>query len=246
MRRYALACLFAIGLLFASGLCLAEPEFPRLSGRVVDSASLLSGSVRDELTRLLDEHERETTNQIVVVTIRSLQGYAIEDFGYQLGRHWGIGQADKNNGALLIVAPNERRVRIEVGYGLEGALTDALSHEIIQAHVLPAFRTKDYEQGIVDGTKAILAAIAGTYEAPPKEASEQGIPLLPLLVGILLILVLFHFVTLATPTTGYRRSDDDWGGGYVSSGNGFSSGGFGGGFGGGGGSFGGGGASGSW
>jgi len=142
----------------------AAIEFPKLTGRVVDNASLLSASTEQTLIGKLAGYEQSTTNQIVVVTLESLQGYTIEDFGYQLGRHWGIGQKEKDNGALLIVAPKERKVRIEVGYGLEGVLTDAYSHNIIQSKILPLFKQNQYEQGIVAGTDAIINVIGGTYQ----------------------------------------------------------------------------------
>ena len=94
---------------------------------MVDEANVVDPPARNSLDEKLRTLEEKTTNQLVVVTLRSLQGTSIEDYGYQLGRHWGIGQKGKNNGAVLIVAPNERKVRIEVGYGLEGWLTDAVT-----------------------------------------------------------------------------------------------------------------------
>ncbi len=105
---------------------------------------------------MLADHERATGEQVVVVTLASLQGYPIEDFGYQLGRHWGIGQKGKNTGALLIVAPNEHKVRIEVGYGLEGTLTDAISATIIQNYILPSFKRGDFNFGVLAGTTSML------------------------------------------------------------------------------------------
>jgi uncharacterized protein len=142
----------------------AAPEFPQLDGRVNDNAELLSTSMRETLSNELAAHERVTSNQLVVVTLTSLQGYSIDDFGYQLGRHWGIGQKERDNGVLLIVAPNERKVRIEVGYGLEGVLTDALSHSIIQTVILPQFKKGNMPQGIINGARTIMQAMDGTYE----------------------------------------------------------------------------------
>ena len=141
----------------------AAPEFPKLTGRVVDNANLLSPTQIKQLTELLQAHENATTNQVVIVTLPTLKNYSIDDYGYQLGRHWGIGQKDKNNGVLLIVVPSERKVRIEVGYGLEGTLTDALSSNIIQAVILPEFKKKQMDVGIIKGTNAILAALGGQY-----------------------------------------------------------------------------------
>jgi len=131
------------------------PRFPALSGRVVDQAGLLSPAREAEIATRLEALERDTTAQVVVVTVRDLQGYPIEDYGYRLGRAWGIGQAGEDNGVLLLVAPNERKVRIEVGYGLEPVLTDALSTLIIHNRILPAFREGYFERGILDGVTAI-------------------------------------------------------------------------------------------
>lgn len=153
----------------------AAPEFPKLDARVVDTAGLLSASTRESLISELAAHERATSNQVVVVTVTSLQGYSIDDFGNQLGRHWGIGQKERDNGVLLIVAPNERKVRIEVGYGLEGVLTDALSHNIIQTVILPQFKKGDMPQGIVDGARTIMQALDGSYEPlPEKKDNDLG------------------------------------------------------------------------
>jgi len=153
----------------------AAPEYPKLDERVVDTAGLLSTSTREVLISELAAHERATSNQVVVVTLTSLQGYSIDDFGNQLGRHWGIGQEERDNGVLLIVAPNERKVRIEVGYGLEGVLTDALSHNIIQTVILPQFKKGDMPQGIINGTRAIMQALDGTFEPlPEKKDNDLG------------------------------------------------------------------------
>ncbi len=145
--------------------CASTPTFPRLTGRVVDDANILSPATRADLTAMLQHHELATGEQVVVVTLPSLQGYSIEDFGYQLGRAWGIGQKDKNTGALLIVAPKEHKVRIEVGYGLEGKLTDAQSSVIINRDILPAFRRGDFNAGVMAGTATILKVLGGDASA---------------------------------------------------------------------------------
>src|SRR5258705_5240896 len=123
-------------------------DFPALTGRVVDDANILDPQARAVLTDKLAALEAKTTDQLVVVTLKSLQGTSVEDFGVELGRRWQIGQKGKNNGVLLIVAPNERKVRIEVGYGLEGALTDAVSRLIIENAITPRFRAGDFAGGI--------------------------------------------------------------------------------------------------
>lgn len=242
----------------AVAAAIAEPVFPELTGRVVDEAAILSATTREELTRMLAAHERESGQQVVVVTLKSLQGYDIADYGYQLGRHWGIGEKGKNTGVLLIVAPNDRKVRIEVGYGLEGVLTDAESRVIIEKTILPAFRNGDYDAGVRDGTAQILRALggsvgrtAGETRQAPQEGGGSGTIIFFLIVIAWMILwrYLLPFAMgawLPGPWPGgrYSRRGGIWFGG---SSGGFSGGGFsGGGFSGGGGSFGGGGASGSW
>src|SRR5680860_557984 len=139
----------------------AQPTFPELTGRVVDNAQLLSPADKTALDAELKALEDKSSDQVVVVTLPSLQGYTIEDYGYQLGRHWGIGTAKLNNGVLLIVAPNERKVRIEVGRGLEPTLTDALSKIIIENAILPRFREGDFAGGIKDGVRDIALALTG-------------------------------------------------------------------------------------
>ena len=182
---YFLTGLCLLALLYA-GIARAAPVFPELTGRVVDTVGLLSATIEQQLASQLEQHEQETSNQVVVVTLASLQGYAIDDYGYRLGRHWGIGQAEHNNGVLLIVAASERKVRIEVGYGLEGTLTDAKSHDIIQHVILPRFRNDRHEDGIVAGTEAIIGTLQGTYEPPEKTSPEiSGLfyPLIIFLIG---------------------------------------------------------------
>ncbi|WP_374515314.1 YgcG family protein [Brevundimonas sp.] len=253
----AVLCLLALALPAA-----AEPRFPELTGRVVDGAGLLSPAKEAEISARLEALERDTTDQVVVVTVDDLQGYAIEEYGYQLGRTWGIGQAGRNNGVLLLVAPNERKVRIEVGYGLEPVLTDALSTLIIHNQILPAFRDGYFERGIDEGVTAIegqlrLDPAEAQARAAAAETPEAGAPIGPLI--FIAAIFLFMALSLVGGIAGRgrrrrghgvapiliwaaseamrsgSRGGSSWGGG-----------GFGGGFGGGGGSFGGGGASGGW
>jgi uncharacterized protein len=235
--------------------------FPPLTGRVVDEAGILDPATRQELTQKLADFEAKTTDQIVVVTLKSLQGTTIEDYGYQLGRHWGIGQKDKNNGALLIVAPNERKVRIEVGYGLEGDLTDAVSRLIIENAILPRFRVNDYAGGISRGVDDIIQAVSVDPEEwrsrAEKRADHQSSSV-DLFMMLLLLIVFIMIVRSVSRQSRYQRDmrrgpwsggpiiippPGNWGSGSSSSGSSWSDSG---GFSGGGGSFGGGGASGSW
>lgn len=145
-------------------------NFPSLSGRVVDEANILTSAQKQQLTDQLEALEKQTSDQVVVVTLKSLQGNTIEVFGYRLGRHWKIGQKDKNNGVLLIVAPKEHKVRIEVGYGLEGTLTDGLSKMIIDNDIVPSFKRGNMQEGIIKGTRSILDVLKGQY-VPPKKST---------------------------------------------------------------------------
>ena len=175
-RRSSFSAALSVALLWltAGAVLAAAPDFPALTGRVVDEAGILSVQAESELVAQLAAHEQSTSNQIVVVTLKSLRGYEISDYGVQLGRHWGIGQKGKNNGALLIVAPAERKLRIEVGYGLEGVLTDAVSRDIIERAIKPPFRQQNYEQGIRAGVGAMLAALSGEPPALPPPVTAVG------------------------------------------------------------------------
>jgi uncharacterized protein len=247
----ALLALLAGWLVWTTAV-VAAPTFPSLTGRVVDQANILSPQTEAALTARLEALEAKTSRQLVVVTVPSLQGYEIEDYGYQLGRAWGIGEKGRDTGVLLIVAPSERRVRVEVGYGLEGVLTDALSTVILQQRVLPKFRTGDFEGGVVAGADALVeqlslpddeakARVAAT--APPQTTPSGSTPVVVLvLLGLWVVL---GVVGSVTGRPGHRL--DLWmlplfllmsAGGHGRRG--------GGGFRGGGGSFGGGGASGRW
>jgi uncharacterized protein len=244
LHRAKLNILLTILFCIFSGLVFAEPKFPPLTGRVVDAANMLDAAERQQLESQLAAFEQASGIQLVVATLPDLQGYEIEEYGYQLGRAWGIGQRDKNNGVLLIVAQAERKVRIEVGYGLEGALTDALSSNIINTIIVPQFKTGQFAAGIEQGAQAIMQALRGEYQ--PRIANNDGQGHLS---GMLFWLLLFGVVVIFLGGMG----GGGFGGGYGRRGIfypiGMGGGGFGGGgggFSGGGGSFGGGGASGNW
>lgn len=232
----------------------AAPTFPALTGRVVDGADILSPATEGQITQKLAALEAKTSRQLVVVTLPSLQGYEISDYGYQLGRHWGIGQKKLNNGVLFIIAPRERATRIEGGYGLEGIITDALSSVIIQSQVLPHFRKNDYDGGVVAGTDALIQQLSlerSEAEARAAAAAQQGGSEheMPDWLALVLILGIFGYMFYHSWAHPGRRGGGGgpwmggggWGGGWSGGG-----GRGGGGFSGGGGSFGGGGASGRW
>ncbi|CAN7470344.1 TPM domain-containing protein [Phenylobacterium sp. LjRoot219] len=243
---------------------LAAPKFPPLTGRVVDEAHVLSPQAAQKLDADLAGLEARTGRQVVVATIPDLQGYDIADYGYQLGRTWGVGRKGEDDGVVFLVAPNERKVRIEVGYGLEPVLTDALSSVILQQRVLPKFRDGQMEQGIVDGVAAVVqqlelpddeakAKVAQAAQAQSQADQGGGISFGAIFAIILIFWVLgsvlrgfggrrggggLWWLPLLLSSGGGRGRGGGWGGG----GGGFG----GGGFSGGGGSFGGGGSSGSW
>jgi uncharacterized protein len=267
LRSAVLATLLGVWFLtlIAATVALAEPKFPPLTGRIVDEAALLSAEDKRALEADLKALEEKSTDQLVVYTTRSLQGYPIEDFGYRLGRTWAIGQKGKNNGAILLVAPTDRKVRIEVGRGLEPQLTDIMTKLIIENAILPAFRRNDFAGGIKAGVRDIRDVLLGDAEEVKQRAkaankrSPGSDKLMPLAILLILILFAFTVIVMQSMQTAHpgrrlsrdrRRSTgpDPWG----SSAGGWSGGGWsggdsgGGGFSGGGGDFGGGGSSGSW
>jgi uncharacterized protein len=151
-------------------------SFPDLTGRVVDEAGLLSAADRATLAAALAALEAKTSDQLVIVTLTSLRGTTIEDYGYQLGRHWQIGQKGRDNGVLLLVAPTDRSVRIEVGYGLEGTLTDAATRLIIENAILPAFKAGDLPGGIKAGAAQIIRLLGGDAGGAPRPAARGPAP----------------------------------------------------------------------
>ena len=264
--------LLAIMLAVLAGTAAQAQSFPKLTGRVVDAANLLSPEQEAQLTAMSEATEQATGRQLVVATIADLQGYPIEDYGYKLGRDWKIGQSEADNGIILLVAPTERKVRIEVGYGLEPIMTDALSGMIIRDTILPAFRSGDMAGGIVAGATAINEQLKLPLEAAEARAKQlidagqkkrsgndaKGWFVAIFWIFVVLMIILPMLIGAARGKK-YRRGSapvviwgPGWGGGGSSGGSswggggGSSWGGGGGGFSGGGGSFGGGGASGGW
>jgi uncharacterized protein len=251
------AGLVAVCLLLVPFGALAQ-SFPALTGRVVDAASLLAAEQRASLEAKLKAHEDKTSDQVVVATVPSLEGYAIEDYANRLFRQWRLGQEGKDNGVLLLVAPNERKVRIEVGYGLEGALTDALSKVIIATAMAPQFQRGDFAAGLNAGADAVLSILTGDAEEWQRRAEireDRSTPVDFIVMLIMLFVLVAVIRRIMAGGGGPRRAHrtrrggwvmvpgPGWGGGWSG---GFGGGGGGGGFSGGGGSSGGGGASGSW
>lgn len=247
--------------------CVAMPAnaqtFPALTGRVVDSADLLPPAEEAALTARLEALEAQSARQFVIATVPSLEGRTIEDYGYRLGREWGIGREGDDDGTILIVAPNERKVRIETGYGIRPVLTDAVSSVIIRNSILPAFKDGDYPRGIVEGSNQIITmlelpeaqALARAEQIGVEEAERDDFgSVLPLIFwGFVLVVVIAMMIGNGRQGRRMRRrggvpvviwgpGSGGWGGSGGSSGGSWG----GGGFSGGGGSFGGGGASGGW
>ena len=249
----------------ASAALAQSFTFPELTGRVVDEAGILDADTRQQLEKLSADLEAKTTHQLVIVTLKSLRGTSIEDYGYQLGRKWQIGQKGKDNGVLLIVAPNDRRVRIEVGYGLEPTLTDAISSVIVQGSILPRFRAGDFAGGVRRGAEDIAQVLSGDapeiLERAARRPAGQGLSAAEMMIVAFWIIVALMIIANVMADMrrrgrplqrGRAQRTRDWTNynpviiGGRSSGGGWSGGGGGGGFSGGGGSFGGGGSSGSW
>lgn len=258
---------FVFGMILAQlPAAAAADSFPALTGRVVDAAGIIDAPTEEAIAAKLAAFEKKSTDQIVVATIPSLNGAPLENYANLLFRHWKLGQVGENNGVLLLVAVNDRKVRIEVGYGLEGTLTDALSKLIIVDTMIPEFRAGHYSQGISKGVDDIVTALGGNaaeLQARARRAEQPasgagGIVFAILFVGLFAGMFLFGMLA---PVFGRRigpgryrwlgmtiamaaaaRRNGNWSGGSSWGGGGFS----GGGFSGGGGSSGGGGASGGW
>ncbi len=246
--------LFALGLGVGLGLGIAATalalDFPPLTGRIVDQAGIISRETREQLEPRLADLEAKSGIQLVVATVRSLQGQEIEPYANELFRFWKLGEKNKNNGVLLLVAPNERRVRIEVGYGLEGTLTDALAAVIIHNAITPRFKAGDFSGGIARGVDDIITVLTTDESEWQKRPSLRldhaqdarpggwiGAVIFLIVVVLLIVSPRFRAVFFASLLSGGHRGSYRRGGG-----SGFG----GGGFRGGGGSSGGGGASGRW
>ena len=197
-------------------LCLAVPAqaqtFPKLTGRVVDQAGLLSPAQVAELTSKSEAVQARTGRQFVIATVNSLEGRTIEDYGYRLGREWAIGDAQKDDGVILLVAPNEKKVRIETGYGARVFLTDALSSVIIRNSILPRFKAGDMAGGIAAGADEIIGlmqlspaeAAKRAQEASASETRRQKVEINPIPV-IFIVVIFFVIIGSIARAAGGRR-----------------------------------------
>ena len=257
MKRPVLIVL--IPLIFCSAALAQEISFPQPQGYISDFAGTLNSETQIKLSSLAAALEQKTGAQLAVVTLDSTKPYTIDDYAVRLFETWGIGQEGKDNGVLLLVAVADRKVRIEVGYGLEGRLTDALSKRIIENVIIPAFKKGELDAGVFSGSVAIINYMAEEYNVALEELNRLPVEAITRMVepplwvrflnGLFTLLIFLFFISMRMGFLGFlllgsgRRRGGYWfGGGY-----GASSGGFGGGFGGfGGGLSGGGGASGGW
>jgi uncharacterized protein len=250
-------CLFLLCLMSTPSYSL---DVPPLRGRVNDYAKVITADQTRKLEDQLAQFEQDTGHQVAILTIPSLEGDSLEDFSIRVAENWKIGKQGFDNGVILVVVPKDRRLRLEVGYGLEGVLPDAVANQIISQYIIPRFRAGDFSSGIVAGIDAVLRVIKReplpeAARQKPANPSGSGIGSLG---GLVLLLGLIAVMSMASnanrrrqglwTTRGRRYPPIFWGGGGGFSGGGIGGGGGfgGGGFGGGGGGFGGGGASGSW
>jgi len=251
MKKFSFVFLLLV-IVICSVCAAAETKIPKLEQRISDFTNTLSFQEWQQLDHLLKSFEDTTSTQIVVVIVNSLEGESVEEYANKVFKENKIGQAKKDNGVLLVVAKQDHAVRIEVGYGLEGALTDAIASQIIRQEIIPHFKSENYFGGIVTGVDAIMRATAGEYHADSKGNKAPAVS-----VGLIFLVIMFGIFFFLPMLSSRRRSIigsgghsyfSGWGYGGGFGGSGFGGGGFGGGggFSGGGGMSGGGGASGSW
>ncbi|OGU59398.1 MAG: hypothetical protein A2V66_16150 [Ignavibacteria bacterium RBG_13_36_8] len=197
MRKY----IFVLVLLLSS-LIVSATEVPYLMGRVNDYANILSDQAKMKIDQLLRTHESETSNQIVILTIQSLGDEVLEDYAYNVFNTWHLGQQVKDNGVLILISVNDKKIRIEVGYGLEGYLTDAQCSSIIRNEMAPNFRRDDYDAGVISAVSAVIGSIEGSYKPEDITTFDEGFESVPFPMNIVMgifvmsILGIFTFVGL--------------------------------------------------
>lgn len=254
MRRLCVILLLAFGFRLLADEVIPPPPAAYFN----DYAHVVSAGTAAQLNQTLENFERQSSDQIVVAIYPKMQSdSSIDDYTVRVARSWQVGQKGKNNGAVLFVFVQDHKMFIEVGYGLEGVLPDALCKRIIDEEITPRFRAGDYDGGLTAGVQAILAAVKGEYQGTGTTVAEQqrgtyvhhgGGDMAPFIILIVLMVLFLSLRSFIFPFGGIFYSGGGWSGGSWSGGGGLSGGGGfgGGGFSGGGGSFGGGGAGGSW
>ena len=262
--RHSIPTCFVVFALLCAAARAAETIPPVPTKHFTDTANVVSRATAQRLDAKLREFEKQTSNQVLVVIYPKMQSdSSIEDYTYRVAEQWRVGGKGRNNGVVLFVFPRDRRMFMQVGYGLEGALPDALAKQIIEREITPRFRSGDYDGGLSAGVDAIVAATRGEYKASPKNDVSGKRVAFFIFLAIVVIVILISAARNSGPTTYSRRGrrrgrhyggggwpifiptgGGGWGGG--GRGGGWGGGGGGGGFSAGGGSFGGGGAGGSW
>ncbi len=259
LKRFILAAFLAVGVSYSNpGFASPSKALPAAPlSYVYDEPSLLSKAGREKLSEILSKEDRDSGNQVIIAIFRSLDQEDLVDYTSRLFKAWKIGDQKKNNGALLTIFLDERKIRIEVGYGLEPVLTDAKSNRIISTIIGPSFKFKKYDEGLIDAAHAIISTIHPDEQSEPvaQPRNSREVPVPPFFILIFFVFIFFSVISRVARSggtiqrSGYRqdRSNWTWGSGGGDGGfGGFGGGGGGGGFSGGGGSSGGGGASGSW
>lgn len=273
MRTHLLTYFFVLTTLFmGQNKVLAQsttydeaiPELPSTPRLVNDLADMLQPDEEGRLEKKLLKFEKESSNEVTIITVDTLGGLDISEFAIQLGRKWNIGKAERKNGVIILVSAKDRKINISPGYGLSGVLPDAICARIIRNQITPNFRSGNVYQGFDEATDAIIAASKGEFSAYEKNKGMSPSILMLIMFGFFIFIFIFFFAIrnrkqIYVSRRGYKYDDNSWGGGWLGGlGGGFGSGmggGFGGGggnddsfggFGGGGGGFDGGGASGSW
>lgn len=202
MFKKLIVLLFFLTLVFSQGFA---KEVPYLSGRVNDYGNILSEQTERAIDQFLKTHEDSTSNQVVVLTITSLEDEYLEGYSHKVAETWGIGQEEKDNGVLLLVSVQDRQMRIEVGYGLEPYLTDVQSARIIRNEIAPRFRQGDYDGGITAGVNAIVGAINGTYQPSAGDGQTGEAP--PMIIGIFIMI----FLSMFARANLYSSGAQSWG-----------------------------------
>ncbi len=209
-----------------------------------DYAGVVSAATATQLNQRLEQFERDASSQILVAVYpKMLSDSSIEDYTVRVAQAWKVGQKDKDNGAVLFVFTQDRKLFLQTGYGLEGVLPDAICKRIIEDEIAPSFKAGNYDAGLTAGVNAILAAIKGEYKGNGRTVSDNNQPGFSVVL-VIIVVIIFAIIVMSNARRGWYYSGSGWsGGGWSGGGGGGSSGG---GFSGGGGSFGGGGAGGSW
>ena len=189
---------------------LNATDVPYLTGRINDYAGILSDDAKQKLDQLLQQHEQETSNQIVILTLLSLDDEVLENYAYDVFNTWHLGKKSKDNGVLILISVNDKKIRIEVGYGLEGDLTDAQCSSIIRNKMAPNFRRNDYDTGVIAATESIIGAINGTYTPESDDFSDEGFEIVPFPMNIVMGIFIMSILGIFTIVGIFQKGCSSW------------------------------------